>query len=117
MGAGFARHRLVHKINDAFGPEKIAETAESVAALPGEPDTYDILHSQGLFDFPPDVELERYRRSLPIPELNNRIMTLAFQTAVQERIPLSFCIIEGESEQIQVTASPTRIMVVLVRKD
>ena len=117
MGAGFARHRLVHKINDAFGAEKIAATAERVAALPGAPDTFDILHSQGLFDFPPDMELDSYRRSLPIPPLNNQIMTLAFQAAVQGRIPLSFCIIEGENEQIQVTASPTRIMVVLVRKD
>jgi hypothetical protein len=117
MGAGFARHRLVHRINEAFGADNIATTADSIAALPGAPDTFDILHSQGLFDFPPDFELDRYRRSLPIPELNSQIMTLAFQTAVQQKIPLSFCIIEGESEQIQVTVSPARIMVVLVRTD
>jgi hypothetical protein len=117
MGVGLARHQLVHRINDAFGPDKIAATADSVATLPGNPDAYDILHSQGLFDFPPGYELDRYRRSLPIPDLNNQIMTLAFQTAVKSKIPLSFGIVSGDAEQIQVTASPTRIVVVLTRKD
>jgi hypothetical protein len=117
MGVGLARHQLVHRINDAFGPDKIVATADSVATLPGNPDTYDILHSQGLFDFPPGYELDRYRRSLPIPDLNNQIMTLAFQTAAKSKIPLSFGIVSGDAEQIQITASPTRIVVVLTRKD
>ena len=96
MGVGFARAQLVYRINDAFGPDKIAATADSVATLPPEADTFDILHSLGLFQFPPGLELDAYRRSLPIPELNKQAMTAAFQASVKGRIPLSFAIVSGE---------------------
>jgi hypothetical protein len=117
MGVGFARAQLVYRINDAFGPDKIAETADSVATLPPEADSFDILHSLRLFQFPPGLELEAYRRSLPIPDLNKQAMTAAFQVSVKDQIPLSFAIVSGDSEQIQVTYSPTRIIVVLIRQD
>jgi hypothetical protein len=117
MGMGLARAQLVYRINDAFGPGKIAETADSVATLPPEADTFDILHALRLFQFPPGLELDQYRRSLPIPELNKQAMTAAFKASIQGRIPLSFAIVSSDSEQIQVTYSPSRIIVVLIRND
>jgi hypothetical protein len=89
MGVGFARAQLVYRINDAFDPDKIAATADSVATLPPGADTFDILHSLGLFQFPPGLELDAYRRSLPIPELNKQAMTASFQASVKGKIPLS----------------------------
>ncbi len=117
MGAGLARHQLIHRVNDAFGPDKIAATAASAPALPANADTVDILHAQGLFEFPPGFDIERYRTGLKIPDLNMQIMTAAFQTALKNKIPLSWGIVSGEQEQIQVTTTPTRIVVVLTRVD
>jgi hypothetical protein len=117
MGMGFARHQLVGRINDAFHPDNIADSADKVAHLGQDADAFDIVHELGLFQFPPGMDLNAYRASLPIPSLNNAIMAQAFQHAVTNKIPLSFAIASGHAEAIQVTTSDKLVSVVLTRVD
>jgi hypothetical protein len=117
MGFGFARHRLVHAINTSFAPANIEATAAVATALPDTADAFDIVDALGHFQFPEGMTLAAYRRSLPIPELNKQVMTMAFKTAIREKMSLSFGIVSGDAEQIQVSVAGTQIFVVLTRKD
>jgi hypothetical protein len=117
MGVGFARHELVGRINNAFHPDNIADSADKVAHLGDNADAFDIVHALGLFGLGSDQALAAYRSSLPIPPLNNAIMAQAFQYAVANKIALSFAIASGHAEAIQVTTSDKLISVVLTRVD
>jgi hypothetical protein len=117
MGFGMARHQLVHRINDAFHSNNIANSARRVAHLGPDADAFDIIHGLGLFDLPAGTTLDSYRNSLPIPELHKTILKQAFQAAVHGKKPLTFAVASGPSEGVQVSSSATHIHVVLTRTD
>jgi hypothetical protein len=117
MGFGLARQQLVGRINDAFHTDQVGASAAGVAHLGDDADAFDIVHELGLFQFPPGLTLDHYRRNLPVPELNKAILKLAFQAAVQGKIPLTFGIVSGAAEAVQVTITDTHIHVVLTRID
>ena len=117
MGFGIARHQLVHRINTAFERDQIAASARRVARLGDDADAFDISHGLGLFKFPRGVTLDGYRSGLAIPDLHKAILKQAFQAAVQHQTPLTFAVVSGPSEAVQVTTSKTHIHVVLTRTD
>ncbi len=117
MGTSFTRPTLVGNINTAFSARNISGTADSVAHLAAEADAFDIVHALGFFNLPSDAELAAYKADLKIPPLNKAILALAFQTAVASKIPLSFAIVGGHAESVQVTTSDSLISVVLTRID
>ena len=117
MGIGFSRQSLVHRINDAFHADKIEATAATAAKAGPDADAYQIVHTLELFGLPDDQALEAYRAGLPIPPLNNAILTAAFQYSVQNKIPLNFAISSGHIEGVQVSTSDKLISVVLTRVD
>lgn len=117
MGTGFARQSLVHRINDAFNADRIDATADTAAKAGPDADAFQIVHTLELFGLPDDEALEAYRAGLPIPALNNTILTAAFQYSVQNKIPLNFSISSGHVEGVQVTTSDKLISVVLTRID
>ena len=63
------------------------------------------------------MTLDSYRRDLPVPDLHKTILKHAFQTAVRHKTPLTFAVVAGSSEGVQVTSSATHIHVVLTRTD
>jgi hypothetical protein len=117
MGFGIARHQLVHRINTAFHHDQIAASAHRVAHLGHDADAFDIVHGLGLFEFPPGTTLDAYRRGLAIPDLHKTILKNAFQAAVHDKTPLTFAVVSGPAEAVQVTSSKTHIHVVLTRTD
>jgi hypothetical protein len=117
MGFGIARHQLVHRVNTAFHRDEIAASAHRVAHLGHDADAFDIIHGLGLFQFPPGMTLDAYRNSLPIPDLNKTVLKHAFQASVQNKTPLTFGIVHGPAESVQVTVSATHIHVILTRTD
>jgi hypothetical protein len=117
MGFGMVRHQLVHRINTAFHHDQIAASAHRVAHLGHDADAFDIIHGLGLFEFPKGTTLDAYRSGLAIPDLHKIILKNAFQAAVQHKQPLTFAVVSGPSEAVQVTTSNTHIHVVLTRTD
>ncbi|MCX7381877.1 MAG: hypothetical protein NT133_10785 [Alphaproteobacteria bacterium] len=117
MGTSFTRPTLVGNVNDAFNARNIEDTVARVAHLAADADAFDFVHALGLFNLPSDAELAAYKADVKIPPLNKAILALAFQTAVAGKIPLSFAIIGGHAETVQVTTSDTLIAVVLTRID
>ena len=117
MGFGLVRQGLVQRINDAFHPNQITGSAQRVAHLGPDADAFEIVHELGLFQFPAGQTLPAYRASLPVPELHKQVLKSAFQAAVQNRKPLTFGIVSGAAEGVQVSESDTHIHVVLTRKD
>jgi hypothetical protein len=117
MGFGIARHQLVHRINTAFHHDQIEASARRIVHLGHGADAFDLIHGLGLFEFPAGTTLDAYRRSLAIPDLHKTILKEAFQAAVQHKTPLTFAVVSGPSEAVQVTTSKTHIHVVLTRTD
>jgi len=117
MGFGLVRQGLVQRVNDAFAPHQVAGSAQRVAHLGPNADAFDIVHELGLFQFPPGQTLPAYRASLPIPDLHRRVLQGAFQSAVQNRKPLTFGIVSGGAEAVHVSETDSHIHVVLTRKD
>jgi hypothetical protein len=117
MGFGLVRQGLVLRINEAFEAAQVTVSAQRVAHLGPDADAFEIVHELGLFQFPAGQTLPAYRSSLPIPELHKQVLKAAFQSAVQNRKPLTFGIVSGPAEGVQVSESSTHIHVVLTRKD
>ena len=117
MGFGRVRQQLIQNINDAFHANQVAASAQQVAHLGDDADAFDIVHELGLFQFAPGQTLQAYRASLPIPELHQQVLKGAFQSAVQNKKPLTFGIVSGPAEAVHVSESDTHIHVVLTRKD
>ncbi len=117
MGTSFIRPTLVGNINRAFSARNIEDTATRVAHLAADADAFDYVHALGFFNLPSDAELAAYKADTNIPPLNKAIMAMAFQTAIAGKIPLSFAIIGGHAEAVQVTTSDSLISVVLTRID
>ena len=117
MGFGRIRQQVSEDINEAFHPNRIHASAQRVAHLGDDADAFDIVHELGVFQFPPGQTLHAYRASLPIPELHKQVLKAAFQSAVQNRKPLTFGIVSGAAESVQVAESASHIHVVLTRKD
>lgn len=117
MGTSFTRPTLVGNINTAFSARNIEDTVSRVAHLAADADAFDFVHALGFFNLPSDAELAAYKADLKIPPLNKAILALAFQTAIANKIPLTFAIIGGHAESVQVTTSDTLVSVVLTRID
>ena len=117
MGTPFTRPALVGDINKAFQASNIEDTVVRVAHLAEEADAFDIVHALGFFNLPSDAELAAYRADLGVPALNKAMLALAFKSAVAGKIPLSFAIVSGHRESVEVTTSDSLIAVVLTRVD
>lgn len=123
MAVGVPRDELIKKINQLFGPKGIAATARSVKrnkALGPDADVFDILHALGAFPWVKGKSVDRYRKSLPIPMVNQKILTAAFRAAMfadKAPTPLHFEIYSGRVEAVEVTTTAKRIDVVLLRVD
>lgn len=117
MGTSFTRPTLVGNINNSFKPSAIETTAASVSNLGPDADAFDIIHALGHFDLATDAALAEYKAGLAIPPINRAILALAFQASVTGKIPLSFAIVGGHAEAVQVTVSDKLISVVLTRVD
>ena len=120
MAVGVPRDDLIKKINELFGPGLIADTAKKTRRLGDKADAFDILHALGAFPWVKGKSVARYRRSLPIPLVNQRILTAAFRTALfgdKKPTPLRFDIFSDRTESVEVKMSARRIDVVLLRVD
>ena len=123
MAVGVPRDELIKKINELFGPGGVASTASKTRrnkALGPDADVFDILHALGAFPWVKGKSVDRYRRSLPIPPVNQRILTAAFRAAMfggKKPTPLHFEIYSGRAEAVEVKATAKRIEVVLLRVD
>jgi hypothetical protein len=117
MAGGYARHKLVADVNNSFQASKIADTAAKVGPLTDTHDTFDILHALGHFELPDAAALDKYRNDLSIPAINRAAMDLAFRAAITEKCPLSFAVVSGHAESLQITVSDTLISVILTRVD
>lgn len=123
MAVGFPRDELIKRINDAFGPGGIESTTRRTKRnkdLGPDADVFDILHALGLFPWVKGKSVDRYRKSLPIPMVNQRILTAAFRAAMfgdRKPTPLHFEIYSGRVEAVEVKTTAKRIEVVLLRVD
>ncbi|MBU6499603.1 MAG: hypothetical protein KGJ41_08970 [Rhodospirillales bacterium] len=117
MGMMVLRPALVGRINQAFSARQIAATAARLARLPAQADVFDLVGELGLFELAEGTTVAAYRASLPIPALNQAILTLAFRQAVRDVTPLNFAIVSGHGEAVHVSTSEKLISVVLVRVD
>lgn len=123
MAVGVPRDDLIKKINELFGPGGVAATSRRVKRnkdLAPDADVFDILHALGAFPWVKGRSVDRYRKSLPIPLVNQRILTAAFRAAMfgdKAPTPLHFEIYSGRVEAVEVSTSAKRIDVVLLRVD
>lgn len=120
MAVGVPRDELIKKINELFGPDQIADTAKKARRLGAKADVFDILHALGAFPWVKGKSVARYRRSLPIPQVNQLVLTAAFRAALfgdKKPTPLRFDIFSNRTESVEVNMSAKRIDVVLLRVD
>ena len=120
MSVGVSRDELIDLINQLFGPGRIAGTAKRVKKLPPDADVFDILHALGAFPWVKGKSVAPYRRSLPIPLVNQRILTAAFRAALfgdKKPTPLHFDIFSARVEAVEVKTTAKLIDVVLLRVD
>jgi hypothetical protein len=118
MGDDSIRYPLIENINRAFSAENIAATRQRLVPLSPRADVFEILDRLGLMGFVPNRDLPRYRRSVGIPRLIQRVLTQAFRTSLLNRphpIPLQIDIVGRNREAAAIEFSPNLISVVLTR--
>src|SRR5262249_15046305 len=98
MGGAAARTKLERNINRAFGAAQIRKSANRVAKLRPRADFLDISEALGCIAHIPFRDLKRYRRTLTIPPLIQRVLTAAYRDALfhePKPIPLRIKINDG----------------------
>jgi hypothetical protein len=119
-GGASSRATLIAQLNNAFSRRNIQETAAQLGSLGTTCDILDICKAPGFLDSMDGGDFERYKRELPIPELNRGLVTAAFRlalTATPQPIPLQILIVSGTHEIITVTSTSTDISVVVIRDE
>ena len=109
------RRALVRSLNQAFGRGSIEATVARLTPLAARADFLDISNTLGVLQPFAGDDVRGYRRSLSIPMHVQRFVTLAFRTAVTERIPLKLDIVTGPRESAQLDISERQITLTLVR--
>jgi hypothetical protein len=112
------RAALIREINQAFNAANIAATINRLGALSTRDDCLSIVDRLGFLTPIHAGNLRQYRRVVGIPDLNLRILTLAFRTSVLNQpapIPLEIDIVDGQSEAVSVSVTPANISVLLTR--
>ena len=116
---GRQRYSILQIVNEAFAANRIGTTAQHLAGLAARPETdaFDLLQALGAFGLPDQAALDAYRASLAIPRLSHGVLTAAFKHAITHTVPLSFAIVGGDAEGVQVYSSPKLLSLVLTRVD
>lgn len=109
------RTTLVRSINQLLGRRGIEDTAARLAPLAARADFIDISHSLGVLKPFAGDDVRGYRRNLAIPPHIQRFMTLAYRTAVTERIPLKLDIVTGPAESVRLDVTEKLMTITLVR--
>ena len=112
------RRTLVRKINSAFGPKRIRNTAKRLKPLKPRADFLDITNALGFLKPFTASGLGAYRRSLTIPLHIRHFLTLAFRTAILNEprpMPLRITIVVGKSEGARLRVTDRLISIVLSR--
>jgi hypothetical protein len=112
-----AAHRaaLVRQINQHLGRRGIEATAARLTPLAGRADFIDISHALGVLQPFAGDDVRGYRRGLTIPAHIQRFMTLAYRTALTERIPVKLDIVTGPRESVQLDVTEKLMTITLVR--
>jgi hypothetical protein len=111
------RRELVHNINQLFGASAINETAARLSPLKPRADFIDVSHALGVLRPFAGEDVRGYRRRVGIPQPIQKVMTLAYRTALIERIPLKLEIVSGSNEGIRLELNEQQISVELIRPD
>jgi hypothetical protein len=120
MGAAAARTKLERNINRAFGAAQIRKSANRVAKLGPRADFLDISEALGCIAHIQYGNLKRYRRTLTIPQLIQRVLTAAYRDALfhePKTIPLRIKINDGRNHSVEVKTTDRLITVALTRPD
>ncbi len=111
------RRTMVRSLNQAFGRGAIEATVARLTPLGARADFLDISDALGVLEPFTRGDLRGYRRSLSIPMHMQRFVTLAFRTAVTERIPLKLDIVTGPRESARLDISERQISLTLIRAE
>jgi hypothetical protein len=109
------RTTLVRSINQLLGRRGIEATAARLAPLAARADFIDISHALGVLKPFAGDDVRGYRRSLAIPQHIQRFMTLAYRTALTERIPVKLDIVTGPAESVRLDVTGKLMTITLVR--
>jgi hypothetical protein len=123
MGQSAIRSTLVKNINEKFSAKGIKKTAKELQPLlQAGGDAFDMVHKYGILDA--DIkhhrvggDISRYKEVQSMPHLHKVLLTHAFRHAVANKIPLSFDIVPGKEEGIEVKTSSRSVKVKLTRVD
>jgi hypothetical protein len=119
IGPG-GRAYLMQEINQAFSRRNVQQTAEKLGDLASTGDYLEICNHLGFLDAIHGGNFRHYRSTMPIPAVNQALMTAAFRhalTAQPKPIPLRILIVSGTHEIITITGTETEVSVVLTRDD
>lgn len=117
MGDDVVRPNLISRINADFSAAQIDNTLRRVSPVGPRDDVFTILERLGLLDFLTGT-VPQYRRTVGIPRLNQRILTLAFRASLLNRprpIPLKIDIVGRRREAVTIEVAPDLISVQLTR--
>jgi hypothetical protein len=120
MGAASQRVRLTRALNQAFSAANIEASADQVRALPARADFLDISDALGVMSPAAHANLRRYRRTLSLPTVVQRVLTAAYKESLLNKpkpIPLRIQINRTPRHSISVEHSDKLIKVVLNRPD
>jgi hypothetical protein len=120
MGAASQRVRLTRALNQAFSAANIEASADRVRALPARADFLDISDALGVMSPAAHANLRRYRRTLSLPTVVQRVLTAAYKESLLNKpkpIPLRIQINRTPRHSISVEHSDKLIKVVLNRPD
>jgi hypothetical protein len=123
MGQSAIRGAVVKTINEKFGAKGIKKTAKELhPLLQAGGDVFDMVHKYGILDA--DIkhhrvggDISRYKEVQSMPHLHKVLLTHAFRHAVTHKVPVSFDIIPGKEEGIEVKTSSRSVKIKLTRVD
>jgi hypothetical protein len=117
MGDDIVRPNLIAQINAAFSASQIGETLQRVSPVGPRDDVFTILEKLGFLSFITGT-VQQYRRTVGIPRLIQRILTMAFRASLLNRprpIPLKIDIVGRRREAVAIEVGPDLISVQLTR--
>jgi hypothetical protein len=120
MGAASQRVRLTRALNQAFSAANIEASADRARALPARADFLDISDALGVMSASAHANLRRYRRTLSLPTVVQRVLTAAYKESLLNKpkpIPLRIQINRAPRHSVSVEHSDKLIKVVLNRPD
>lgn len=114
------RAYMVQQINEKCNRRNIQDTVAVLGDLAFTGDFLDICNKLGVLDRIHRGDFARYRSSLPIPAVNQALITAAFRhalTAKPNPIPLRLLLVSGYHEIVTITGTATEISVVVTRNE